>query len=587
MAATQRASDSSTSPRFSAPRLPSISIPNPDIFSDDYALEPLHDSANSSPVSPVESDDETAPVNVFSTPRASVDIDPSRSNASTRSHRPISTLKRPREGQNGIPNRVVSMLSQAESGTHRTSSSSSRMSIPRSQSPYVGASGPSHPYGMYPQVTRTSSIASGSTVRPEERGFITPTGPEHPYSMYPQTTLPEDDVATQPLSIPLGFPGMGQQYHQRTRRADNDVADLVGADGHVEQLPPYTRYPEGIAPKEPPTHIDMPVIGATVDRNVDAMSPQSATTQHDDGQAVWNVAAARTASSESDGSLKERWKEKGRRRVLCGLPLWLVLVLLAVMLLIGAIGGVIGGVVGRKKDSSSQPAPLPDSTSPTAAVTVTETSWIDASPLPTTTGTPNIPIGTWNIPTTNTNLSSNSCVQNPSQAFTWGCMPPGGIGVDIVPWGPFYQIQFDTYPLNGTVQYGTQPPDLGTGLNDLLPYMDKVASNLGPSLFFYTLYDKLTVGKWSYSCRDMKSMLTCSQQFLSGRCPSPASEVYLFETLKAETTATVATLSQGTNPGSAGSTKLPSSSSSTSMTTRHRLTRLLQCPHRGLSRTHT
>lgn len=142
---------------------------------------------------------------------------------------------------------------------------------------------------------------------------------------------------------------MGQLYQQSSRSAGNDIADIVGVDGHVEELPPYTRYPEHGVPKDSPTQIDTAVNGS--DQNgVDAPeSPQSTPSPFSDSDVVLNVAAARTAGSDSNSSFKERWREKSRRKVLCGLPLWCLLLLIAVMLLVGGIGGVIGAILANKQ----------------------------------------------------------------------------------------------------------------------------------------------------------------------------------------------------------------------------------------------
>src|ERR1700730_6091186 len=167
--ASEACDRTSSAPRLSLPQLTSMRIPNPNIFSYEYALDPLESSASSSPISPIRHSHDEPAVDIFSTPRASIETSQSPLDAPSLSNRPNSMLKRPREVQDATPRRSISAVSNAESGTHRTSSTSSRFSMPRSQSPYVGASGPSHPYAMYPQVTRASSIASASTIRPAER----------------------------------------------------------------------------------------------------------------------------------------------------------------------------------------------------------------------------------------------------------------------------------------------------------------------------------------------------------------------------------------------------------------------------------
>lgn len=197
-------------------------------------------------------------------------------------------------------------------------------------------------------------MASSSTIRPDTT-FITPTGPEHPYAMYAQNIVPEEDdnVTPIPLSIPLGFPGMGQVYQQGARSVGNDIADIVGADGHIEELPPYTRYPDAGARKEFLSHVEVPASGRNRNQLDVPLSPQSTMERFSDNNIALNVAASRTAGSDSDGSFKERWREKSKKRVLCGLPLWCLLVLVAIMLLVGAVGGVIGGVLSNNNEHAS------------------------------------------------------------------------------------------------------------------------------------------------------------------------------------------------------------------------------------------
>lgn len=146
-------------------------------------------------------------------------------------------------------------------------------------------------------------------------------------------------------------------YQQGSRSAGNDIADIVGADGHIEELPPYTRYPNNGVPKDSMSEVDIAVDGQTQDRPDAPLSPQS--TNSDNNVAV-NVAAARTAGGDCDSGFKERWREKSRKTVLCGLPLWCLLILLAVMILVGAIGGIIGGVVASRQQSDSVDDAQPD-----------------------------------------------------------------------------------------------------------------------------------------------------------------------------------------------------------------------------------
>jgi hypothetical protein len=219
--------------------------------------------------------------------------------------------------------------------------------MPRAQSPYVGATGPSHPYGMYPQVTRTSSIASASTVRPIERPFVAPNGPEHPYAMYSQNTVPEeDDTSSAQATIPLGFPGMGQEY-QRSAQTQDDIADIVGSDGHIEELPPYTRYADELGPKESPSSVRAAMVPADIPREAPLLH-QTPHTQYAGDDVELNTAVSRNTDSDSSGSFKEKVKQRSRQKICCGLPFWFVVIIIAVLLFGVIIGAAIGGVVGSK-----------------------------------------------------------------------------------------------------------------------------------------------------------------------------------------------------------------------------------------------
>lgn len=131
----------------------------------------------------------------------------------------------------------------------RVSSASTDAAFIPVDGPYQGPSGPSHPYQMYSQntrPTRTMSVATSSTVptaRPESE-YSGPTGPSHPYSMYPQN--PIEVPTSQPAvpAIPVGFTNVPDMYQRRLGPEGEEVAAMIGPDGHTEELPPYTRYPD-------------------------------------------------------------------------------------------------------------------------------------------------------------------------------------------------------------------------------------------------------------------------------------------------------------------------------------------------------
>lgn len=254
---------------------------------------------------------------------------------------------------------------------HRSVSSASSNQFARTGSPRFGA-GPSHPYGMYPQGTlaRTPSVATQSTVRAPTREASVRGGPQHPYTLYPQGVAEdEDDIEPQNPVVPVGFPGLGSSYH-RQLGPDGEDQDIIGADGHAEQLPPYTRYPEDGPEKVPllvpeaPTalHSRAPVAGTdpTMDLMHNTLRPQAPPTQRPqsmtDPSALGGARHPSMANIElmhsnspansfvSQKSWSEKsWKEK-RKTKFCGIPFWGFLLAAGVVVFIAAVlGGVIGG----------------------------------------------------------------------------------------------------------------------------------------------------------------------------------------------------------------------------------------------------
>lgn len=129
------------------------------------------------------------------------------------------------------------------------STASSEAAFFISDGPYRGPTAPSHSYSFYPQnarPARTMSIATTSTVpttRPESE-YNGPTGPSHPYSLYPQMPLEEATPEPAVPAIPVGFTTAADQYQRRLGPEGEELADIIGPDGHTEELPPYTRYPD-------------------------------------------------------------------------------------------------------------------------------------------------------------------------------------------------------------------------------------------------------------------------------------------------------------------------------------------------------
>ncbi|KAI1629687.1 hypothetical protein EDD37DRAFT_64865 [Exophiala viscosa] len=443
----------------------SIEIPNPNIFSDEYAVNPFDAPSDHSPVDSIDSRPEQ--LNLSSdlrhrSPSINRSSIPERNNHTLRS---------------ADPHRAISLSSRSMADTQRTLSTSSRLSIPRSQSPYRGPTAPSQPYGMYSQVTRASSIASESTIRPVERPFLSHTAPEHPYSMYPQNTVPEEDL-DQDTHVPLGFPVLG--LHSGSNSTGDDAGDIVGTDGHVEQLPPYSRYADNVIAKGDMARLD----AATTMQHSGSGSPvQPAVSPASDVELTTVGAGA----PMEEVARKEGFVQKKLKRSCCGLPLWVWLVLVLVVCLAAVLGGVIGGVVGNQKGAQS-------------AASATTTVWLDADPASTGPSTPSCPTGHWTIPLNNTDQVS-SCVVGGAPQSVWDCMDFAKLGINIFDSGqngshpgPPLSVVFDDYSLSPQLfRYGPQPPDFNGSAFVLKPFNDKDDDQLGIALFFSVLFDKVNI----------------------------------------------------------------------------------------------
>lgn len=126
---------------------------------------------------------------------------------------------------------------------------------------------------------------------------------------------------------------------------------------------------------------------------------------------------------------------------------------------------------------------------------MTSTAFIDGAPLPTDHPVPDVPNGHYNVPTYGIQVNSKTCIENPELHGAWACLPPSGVGITVTGQGWGANLTLDPYTLNNSFMYGAQPPDLGLQPLKLTPSMDQDSNDLGPSLFAWTYYDKLTICK--------------------------------------------------------------------------------------------
>jgi hypothetical protein len=165
--------------------------------------------------------------------------------------------------------------------------------------------------------------------------------------MYPQNTVEEEDDDARPVpTIPLGFPGMGQNY-RGNQAAGQDLGDIVGSDGHIEQLPPYTRYADNTIAKAASDDVPAPVVATDI-----PLSPISLTSQTSDSDVQVNTAAAREAGEPTaEYNEKSKMRKRLSRKVCWGISLCVWLLVVAVIVLAATLGGVIGGVIGNDRAS--------------------------------------------------------------------------------------------------------------------------------------------------------------------------------------------------------------------------------------------
>jgi len=405
--------------------------------------------------------------------------------------------------------RSQSTVAYAPGNTHRSVSSISSRAFAPTHSPVQGINGPSHPYAMYPQGTalaRTASASTTSTIRPQ-RPLMDQHGPAHPYAMYPQDVsedLHESDDRDPPAShaqaqIPVGFPGRTQPY-QRQRGPDGEEHDLIGIDGHAEQLPPYSEYPEEGAPK----HIVLPAEATTsmpsnpASLNIPLMPqrPQSMSDAPTRAGPQLYTSLEEMESNDSGPPVPKRWREKTwkekRKTKFCGIPFWWILLSLCVLAFIAAVlGGAIGGFMSSQNNS---PSKKPHHLLPSS------TSLYDASPIPTSSSGSPPPTGTYALTLGSPEAVQSACLIDQDYNLAWSCDMAGpqslGISIQDPPsnaGGWQGATLLDTSADNGysNISYGTQTPT--TSFSQFIAVTDNDDPDQGPAFYFQAFYDKVVV----------------------------------------------------------------------------------------------
>ena len=373
------AEQSTNPPQHSRPLEP-LSIPTQNIFSDEFALEPLEvpDSHQVSPLSEDESHDATleAPRRSLSWQRTSDSevgsIGRNRLSQRSAARSSVSSRFDGRLSQSTNPPRSLTSISDSgntNSSQHPSVRTISTFGFPRAQSPYQGATGPSQPYGMYPQaagVSRTPSVQTTSTIRPPERSYSGPNGPTQPYGMYAQGTVPEDEVDTVAGVPPVAgaFAGSGHDFQRPLGPDGEDVDDLIGPDGYTEQLPPYSRYANGIPPKyssgigslhnslrrsAPPPPAPSQESSEETLNNSEGRDAGLVNPFEDSSTQINSETSDAVPPKDEGGNFKEKVQRRARRKVCFGVPCWLCLALIIVVFLAVLLGGLVGGLIAHHR----------------------------------------------------------------------------------------------------------------------------------------------------------------------------------------------------------------------------------------------
>ncbi|KAL1624778.1 hypothetical protein SLS56_007663 [Neofusicoccum ribis] len=419
------------------------------------------------------------------------------------SHAPRGSLTMAQDGPNSsTPERsnTYSPAPRLPPLTHRASiaSTSSFATEHASQSGFAGNSGPSHPYGMYPQGTglaRSSSVTTTSTMQTPQRS-LSNHGPAHPYAMYPQNVFEDpDEIQPAPVQnqIPVGFPGLGQGYHRQIG-PDGEEQDIIGPDGHTEQLPPYSRFPE-----EGPTKASLMAVPEEFGLVTTAAAGGAATTSQDSQEPLQPQARSGSDATneggpgdENDKTWSEKtWKEKRKTRILWGkVPLWVLITAIVIIVILAVILGVVIGTFMAKehmKGKGKDKGP--------AMVTVISTeSLFDASNIPIPTGLPQLPLGKYALPIRSPDVSSNECLTSSEQNDAWSCNVEGPpLEINLGTSGKANSYAMWLQPLENTtaINYGSQAPNIKPQSLSLVTDLDNPTD--GPAWHFQTLYDKIVI----------------------------------------------------------------------------------------------
>ncbi|KAG6008861.1 hypothetical protein E4U21_003672 [Claviceps maximensis] len=324
-------------------------------------------------------------------------------------------------------------------------SSSSSSTQPDFQ--YPGAIQPSHPYQAYPQ--RTHSNATSTEPPNNVEAYGGPRGPTHPYAMYIQNTATSEEPSHQP--IPVGFNGMGNEYRRQLGPDGEEAGDLIGPLGHLEELPPYTRYPnEAYVPKPAteiaavtpitPDHNAMRDVALTTSSSARPIpgaggiglatrNPEFSSTEDDLPGAPQRTGSVRSVPSvesyhQVNGAARNltekpaqgKWQQRAKKKLWGVVPYWAICLLLSGIIILGIVmGTVIGTIVSRQRD---RPSPKDKSSGPKQLANNVQFLQDRPSSLPP------LDTGCYALPSMEKYQVPKACIKDSSQSPAWSCDMP-------------------------------------------------------------------------------------------------------------------------------------------------------------------
>ncbi|KAM5382755.1 hypothetical protein ACJZ2D_002338 [Fusarium nematophilum] len=350
-----------------------------------------------------------------------------------------SSISKPPRAHDSLALRNDGTSTAGGSHARNVPSLSSDSPVIRAESPYTGPSGPSHPYQMYPQ--RTMSVATTSTaanaVIPEDRSYAGPRGPTHPYALYPQATTTSGE-SSETSSIPVGFNAAGAGYQRQLGPDGEEAGDLIGPLGHMEELPPYTRYPDNALVPKPATQTpstepsspdrDIPGAGGIgmATRNPEFSStdddlalprarPSVRSNTSENSHHDINTAAADVAEKPT----VNKWQRRAKKKLWGIVPYWAICLLTVGLVVMGIIMGAVIGTLLSRRDGPPPPREDESVSPPTA--TTTQTATYDPEPLSTIPDDlPPVATGHYALPNVNPNTATQ-CLNTSAPRSAWTC----------------------------------------------------------------------------------------------------------------------------------------------------------------------